>query len=90
MPGIAALACTRVLEGLELEPGRGNTNVAAVREQQLLIRRHEVGHRAAFPHVPVHPQAAIHGVDHPIPAEEELAVFRGLGTTYWHAGTPSC
>jgi hypothetical protein len=81
MPGITTFAGARVLQGLVLQSLLGNSDVLAEYEKQRLVSRHEMCHGPAFPHVPVQPEATIHGVDHSITTPLEFAVawyFRDL------------
>jgi len=77
MPGIAADTRAGILEWLELQAVGSDAHDSTVFEQQRLIGRDEVRHPATLPQMPVQPEAAIHGVDHPVTAVTELAIGRG-------------
>ena len=72
MPGVAPDSGAGILQGLELESVVGQTDGAAIGEQQLAIGRHQVRHPSSLPQVAMQPEAAIHGVDHPIAKLFEL------------------
>jgi hypothetical protein len=76
VPRIAANACPRIFQWLELEAGLPEPDCRAKSEQSLTIGRHEVRHLAPFPDVAVQPQAAIHCVNHPGAAGPKLSIFR--------------
>lgn len=91
MPCFASQSGTRILERLVLKPCTGNPGGLAIRKQLRLVRRNQMRHRLALPHVAVHPEPTIHCVNHPITPVLELAVrLRIRSAAYWHAGTPSC
>ena len=76
VPRIAANACPRIFQWLELEAGLPEPDCRAKSEQSLTIGRHEVRHLAPFPDVAVQPQAAIHCVNHPGAAGPKLSILR--------------
>jgi len=76
VPRIAANACPRIFQWLELEAGLPEPDCRAKSEQSLTIGRHEVRHLAPFPDVAVQPQTAIHRVNHPSAARPKFSVFR--------------
>jgi len=73
MPGIATHPGTRILERLELKSFGRNSDAASVGEEALSVSRNEMRERPTLPHVPMEPEAAIHGVDHSVAARAELA-----------------
>ena len=66
MPGVAAFPGAGILERLELQPRSGQSDGAPVGEQQLTVHGDQVRHRAPLPDMPVQPEPAVHGVDHPV------------------------
>jgi hypothetical protein len=80
MPCIPTLASARILEGLELEPFGGNTYPLSIGQQECSIGRDQMRHGPSLPDVAVHPQAAVHGVDHSGSTRDELAIREALAT----------
>lgn len=66
MPGVAPNSGAGIFQRLELEPMLRQTDGASICEQQLAIRRDEVRHLSPLPQMSMEPEAAIHGVHHPI------------------------
>lgn len=95
MPRRSAYARAWILERFVLKVGCRQADAAAVLEQALTVGRHQVRHWTTLPHVPVQPQPAIHGEDHPGTAVHEFAIgtilsfgtssSRGIG----HARSPT-
>jgi hypothetical protein len=78
MPRVASDARARILQRLELKPTRRETDARSIGEQALSVRRHEVSHRTPFPDVTVEPEAAVHGMDHPLATQRELAIWSAV------------
>lgn len=76
MPRRAPLSGPRILERLVLETPRRKARPRAVGEQLLPIRADEMRQQLSLPAMPVQPQSAVHGVDHPVAPTGELAVRR--------------
>jgi len=76
VPGVASDACSRILEGLELQSFGGNSDPASVGKQALPVCGNEVREPPSLPDVPMEPEAAIHGVDHSVATEPEFAKGR--------------
>ena len=66
MPGITSDARTGILERFVLQPIGGDTGRSPVCEQSLAIGRDEVRESASLPNVPVQPETAVHGENHPV------------------------
>src|SRR5688572_25365819 len=79
MPGLDAHAGARVLQRFVLQPRSRKADPRAICEQLLLVRRYEVCHWTPAPNMPMHPEAAIHRVDHPFTTRGELAIQRLFG-----------
>ena len=73
MPGITTDAGARILEGLELKSLGRYSGAASVGEESLPVRGNQVRQRPSLPHMPMEPEAAIHGKDHPIAPRPEFA-----------------
>lgn len=73
MPRITAATGARIFERLELEPRLGKTDATTIREQALAIRRDEMGHLRAAPHMAMQPEPAGHRVAHAFAPDRELA-----------------
>ena len=76
MPRVATLPGARILERLELQASGGQSRFRPVGEQERTVGGYQVRHRPPFPEMPVQPEAAVHGVDHPLASRRELAVNR--------------
>lgn len=79
MPRVATDAVARILERMELQALRRNTHALAPREEPRPVHGDEVRHRAPEPHVPMQPEAAVHGVDHPDAPIGKLTPFEAQG-----------
>jgi len=77
MPRFAPLFRSRIAQRLVLQAIGGNAQRLTVGNQARPIRADEVHHGATEPHVPMEPQAAVHGVDHAIATFGELAGIGG-------------
>lgn len=77
MPGILSNTGARVLEGLVLQAMRGKAEGIAEGEESCLIGGNEVDQWGAKPHVPVQPEAPVHGVDHSFASQKEFAASLG-------------
>ena len=77
--------CSRVLEGLVLQPLRPELEARTEREQAFLIRAHEVDHGLIADFVAMKPNAAVEGEAHPLAAAFELPIERA----YWQVMRPS-
>lgn len=95
MPCIAYDGGARIFEWMVLQAFRGHAHARAPRQQELSIHRDEVRHWAPLPIVVVHPEPAVHGVDHAVAAFSELPPSLeqrpGVlhGPNYWQATRPS-
>jgi hypothetical protein len=78
VPSLTTLAGSWILERFVLESRSRNSDLFAIRQQERAVRRDQMRHRPALPDMTVHPQPAIHGVDHPCSARLELAVWKSL------------
>lgn len=85
MPGVAPNTGAGVLQWLVLQPFRWNANGLPILEQAPPVRRDEMCHGPPEPDMAMEPQAALHGVDHPIASARELAV---LGNCAPHGRAP--
>lgn len=74
VPRLTPHAGSRVLERLELQPGRWNAVRGAIRQQPCLVRGYQMCHRTPFPHMAMHPESAVHGVDHSVTPSLEFSV----------------
>ena len=77
MPRVPPEPCARVLERLELQALLGEADSPAILEQPRAVGGDEMCHATPLPHVAVEPEAAVHGVDHPVAALLEFAVRGG-------------
>src|SRR6185503_12042934 len=66
VPRIAAFAGAWILEGVKLKPALRHADRASVLEERFTIRRNEMRHAPAVPHVTVQPETSVHGIDHPV------------------------
>lgn len=95
MPCVAPFTRARILERLVLQPLWRQPHAASICQQAFAVRGNEVSHRPAIPHVPVQPEAARHGVNHPLPPRTKLTERReccGLGNlvSSWRAHVGEC
>ena len=92
MPRRASRARAGILEWLVLKPFRCEADLSSVGEKKSAIGGDEVRQRPAFPGVTMEPEAAIHGVDHPVAPRSKLDIARDVATAIGHqlqAMTPS-
>jgi len=78
-------SCPRVFEWLVLQPFRPELELAAEREQPLLVGADEVDHRLVADPMPMKPNAAVEGEAHPLAAAFELPIR----PAYWQVMRPS-
>src|SRR5206468_1318583 len=72
VPRRHALAGSRILQRLVLQPRRLHAQLASDGEQALLVGAHQMDHRLPAPPVPVKPNATVEGETHPLAAAFEL------------------
>ena len=83
MPCLTPKTRPWVLEWLVLQAGCRDANDLPIGEQLFFVCGDEMCHGPAFPHMAMHPQATIHGVNHPLTPTLELSIWLRLrGTTY--------
>ena len=82
VPRRHAPAASRMLQGFVLQPLGPHTKQPPHPQQELLVRRHYVGHRLTVVHVAVEPQSAVQRVLHPLAAPRELEGPRISHTRY--------
>jgi hypothetical protein len=74
MPRRPTQASPRIFERLVLEARLRDADHGAIPQERRPIRRHQMRHLTAFPHMTVQPEAAVHRVNHPFPSGAELPV----------------
>jgi hypothetical protein len=90
VPRLAAHGGARIAKRLVLETTRRNADGVSVLKQPIAIGTYKVDHGLTQPDVPVQPEPAVHGVNHPGLPHPELPGAKGksdstkpLGPAVW-------
>jgi hypothetical protein len=76
MPSVTSLGGTRVLQRFVLKPFVRQPDKPSEEKEAVPVCRHQVRHCASLPAMVVQPEAAVHGMYHPVAATHELSNFQ--------------
>jgi hypothetical protein len=65
MPRVTSYSSARIFEWFELESRGCDADRSSIPQKTLAVGRYQMRHRPSLPHVPMQPEAPLHGVDHP-------------------------
>lgn len=65
MPRVASHSGAGIFKWFELESRGRDADRRTIPQKTLAVGGYQVGHRPSLPHMPMQPEAALHGVNHP-------------------------